>query len=115
MPCCGRSIAAGAILLAALTFTGIRPAGAQEQPPDLQMLLNLDLFSSQGAADSEAPAPGGSMLDQIQALRQMGYLQANPQDLRIGPEGSWGGDQVVPSWSGDQLVPWIFDLFGEGR
>ncbi len=115
MLCRGRSIIAGAILLAALTFTGIRRAQAQEQPPELQMLLNLDLFSSSSADNSQARSPGGSMLDQIRALRQMGYLPANPEGAPYPAYGAEGGPYPPNNAEGgDTLVPWIFD-FLEGN
>ena len=101
-----RSVAAVAIVIAALIFTGIRPAQAQEQAPDLQMLLNLDLFSSSGGDHSQTPAPGGSMLDQIRALRQMGYLRSTSQDGVNPPKSAPAGG---PS------VPWIPDPFEENR
>lgn len=117
MLCRGHSVIAGASLLAALTFIGIRPAQAQAQPPDLQMLLNLDLFSSSGSGGSQAPAPGGSMLDQIQALRQMGYLQGNTQNAPP-PAGYNGGGGPYPPGDGpggDALVPWLSDFLGGNR
>ncbi len=92
--------------MVALTFTGIRRAQAQDQPPDLQMLLDLDLFSSSGADNSQTPAPGGSMLDQIQALRQMGYLGANPESGQNPPSGAGGIDT---------LVPWLFAPIERGQ
>ena len=52
---------------------------AQEAPPDLRMLMNLDLFeprhNSAQAASAPAASPGeDSMLDQIRTLDAMGYL-----------------------------------------
>lgn len=61
----------------ALFLTGVRVSRAQDKPPDLQMLLNLDLFGARPPSDApdnsggDAPA---SMLDQIRALDAMGYL-----------------------------------------
>jgi hypothetical protein len=56
-------------------------AEAQEKAPDLRMLLNLDLFSTQPSGSSNSPSgsidssqPNLSMLDQIRALDAMGYL-----------------------------------------
>jgi hypothetical protein len=81
----GRSLAVIALAATALVMGSSKP-GAQEQPsptpPDLRMLLNLDLFKPQpsdpgnGAPEQRSNA---SMLDQIRALKAMGYLQANPQ------------------------------------
>lgn len=62
-------------LAAAMVVLGARAPGAQEQPPDPTMLLNLDLFAS--PSDSAGPAAhggAGSMLDQIRTLSAMGYL-----------------------------------------
>jgi hypothetical protein len=81
----GRSLAVIALAAAALVM-GSNKTGAQEQPPstppDLRMLLNLDLFRPQPAdAGNGAPEQrsNASMLDQIRALKAMGYLRANPQ------------------------------------
>jgi hypothetical protein len=102
----GRRIVAGVLLLAALTFTGIRQVRAQGQPPDLQMLLNLDLFSSPGSDHSQAAAPGDSMLDQIRALRQMGYLGENAENAQ---------DQPYGAGAIDTLIPWLFAPLEKGQ
>ncbi len=96
-----RSAIGGAILLAALILSGTRNAWSQEQqPPDLQMLLNLDLFSAPaGGTNSDEAPPGGSLLDQIRALRQMGYLPSNLDQQPAPPSGH----QPI-----DDLMPWIF-------
>ncbi|HUY20078.1 MAG TPA: hypothetical protein VMV15_12710 [Candidatus Binataceae bacterium] len=126
----GRSIIAGTIVLAALTFTGIRRVQAQGQQPDLNMLLNLDLFSSSADADqAQPPAPGGSMLDQIQALRQMGYLHGNGEDAPPPPPPGYSGEGPPYPLSGEAgpfpplnnapdvntLMPWLYDFLGGGR
>ena len=79
----GRSLAVIALAAAALV-TGTDKTGAQEQPPstppDLRMLLNLDLFRPQPAdAGNGEPEQrsNASMLDQIRALKAMGYLRGN--------------------------------------
>lgn len=51
----------------------------QEAPPDLRMLMNLDLFEPSHNSAQGAPAPAASpgddsMLDQIRTLDAMGYL-----------------------------------------
>ena len=56
---------------------------AQDAPPNLRMLLNLDLFESRQNDASARPAPGNaasddSMLDQIRTLDSMGYLGRSP-------------------------------------
>jgi len=71
-------IAAAAPLL--LSFAG--PSRAQEQQPDLQMLLNLDLFGKAAAGQSGAGGDSQdsqSLLDQIRTLDAMGYLNGNNQ------------------------------------
>jgi hypothetical protein len=59
---------------AATMLFGVGASFAQERAPDPRMLLNLDLFAS--ASNQNAPTDGSSysMLDQIQTLRAMGYL-----------------------------------------
>ena len=74
---------------AAFTLLGVRASWAQEGLPDPRMLLNLDLFAS--ASNQNAPADGASysMLDQIQTLRAMGYLNGRtmpaPQPAQMAP------------------------------
>ncbi len=61
---------------------------AQDKPPDLQMLLNLDLFGAHppsGAPNSSGGDAPTSMLDQIRALDAMGYLGAAARSS-ISPE-----------------------------
>jgi hypothetical protein len=88
----GRSLAVIALAAAALVV-GSNKAGAQAQPPappDLRMLLNLDLFRPQPSdAGNGAPEQrsNASMLDQIRALKAMGYLRANSQaNSQANPE-----------------------------
>jgi len=68
---------------------------AQDAPPNLKMLLNLDLFESRQNGASATPAPGqaasdDSMLDQIRTLDSMGYLGRNPpvDASDLAPRGS---------------------------
>lgn len=75
-----------ALLLIAATVvcneSGTRRAWAQEAPPDLRMLMNLDLFEPRHSGAKHAPSSDASanaptddsMLDQIRALDSMGYL-----------------------------------------
>jgi hypothetical protein len=67
------------LLATALIFPGVGRAAAQEPPPNLRMLLNLDLFTSQPRESKGTPAPGSgdSMVDQIRALNALGYLRSN--------------------------------------
>jgi hypothetical protein len=73
-----------AIVLFATTVVcaGSRRAMAQDAPPDLRMLMNLDLFESHpgDVKGDQAAADGNddSMLDQIRALNAMGYLGHRP-------------------------------------
>src|SRR5271167_2488907 len=74
-----RKAAAVVTFAAMLVGTGTRRASAQNSPPDLRMLMNLDLFEprSNGVQPSAAPAAAptdDSLLDQIQTLDHMGYL-----------------------------------------
>ena len=72
-----------AILLIATMVVGgeseTRRAFAQDAPPDLRMLMNLDLFEPRHNAGNGAPASAASpaddsLFDQIRALNSMGYL-----------------------------------------
>ena len=64
-------------MLGVVTFTVLasaRYAAAQQSPPDLRMLLNLDLFSAPPPSASGDQPSAPSMLDQIRTLNSMGYL-----------------------------------------
>jgi hypothetical protein len=73
-----------AIVLFAAIFVGTETGGtaAQQGPPDLRMLMNLDLFEPRspgqvGGQAAPAASPtndNDSMLDQIRTLDEMGYL-----------------------------------------
>jgi hypothetical protein len=63
------------MLLAAAISLGARGSWAQ-LAPDPRMLLDLDLFASNSNGPPDARQ--NSMLDQIQTLRAMGYLNAAP-------------------------------------
>jgi hypothetical protein len=73
-----------AIMLSAtmLIVFEARQASEQDTPPDLRMLMNLDLFESRPSNIKSPPAGaaalGDSMLDQIRALDAMGYLGKHP-------------------------------------
>ena len=75
----GPSLFAATVFCTALILISVRPARAQDaDPPDIRMLLNLDLFRSQPhsaagtqGANSES---NDSTLDQIRALNALGYL-----------------------------------------
>lgn len=75
------------VLTAAIFPLGVRVSWAYDHAPDPTMLLNLDLFASGGSQGS-----GGtntSMLEQIQTLRAMGYLNGSdwpgPQPMYANP------------------------------
>jgi hypothetical protein len=62
----------------ALIASSVRPLQAQDSgPPDLEMLLNLDLFRpqpQQGETESGDANSSNSTLDQIRTLNALGYL-----------------------------------------
>lgn len=68
------------VLIGATVLCGeVVRASAQGAPPDLRMLMNLDLFQPRTSGAKGAPAAAGSpgddsMLDQIRTLDSMGYL-----------------------------------------
>ena len=68
------------LLTVTLLIVETRDAAAQDAPPDLHMLMNLDLFASHSNDHNGASAPAAeqpaddSMLEQIRALNAMGYL-----------------------------------------
>jgi hypothetical protein len=75
------------VLATALFFPGVGAATAQESPPNLRMLLNLDLFAARPGNSNGTPAPASngatpgnndSMVDQIRTLNALGYLRTNP-------------------------------------
>ena len=74
-----RKVAAIVMLAAMLVGTEKGRASAQDAPPDLRMLMNLDLFEPRHTGAKYAAAPAASpsddsMLEQIRTLDQMGYL-----------------------------------------
>lgn len=75
-------------MLLALLISSAAPARAQnEPPPDLNMLLNLDLFKPNPNAAAQNGGDG-SMLEQIQTLSTLGYL---------GPNGSAPNSYAPPA------------------
>jgi hypothetical protein len=73
----GRNLITTMSLAAAIIVLGVRASGAQERAPDPRMLLNLDLFTAPANGDSTGHGGGSSMLEQIRALRAMGYLSGH--------------------------------------
>ena len=110
-----RKMAAIMIVAAMLVGTEKGRASAQDAPPDLRMLMNLDLFEPRHNGAQGAPAPAGSptddsMLDQIRTLDAMGYLgnhgDANAGDLPApsAAEGAPpGSEDVAPSKAAPQI------------
>jgi hypothetical protein len=98
------------VLLGAMVLCGeVVRASAQGAPPDLRMLMNLDLFESRHnnakGAPTAAASPGDdSMLDQIRTLDAMGYLgnhggangngASAPRATAAAPESSGGQPQA---------------------
>jgi len=88
-----RRKAAAGIMLASLLVGTAGRALAQQSPPDLRMLMNLDLFEPRNNGVQPAAAPtDDSLLDQIRTLDQMGYLghQAGAQPGSGAPAPSAG-------------------------
>jgi hypothetical protein len=105
------------ILAAMLVGTEKGRASAQDAPPDLRMLMNLDLFEPRHNGAQGASAPAGSptddsMLDQIRTLDAMGYLgnhaDAKAGDLpapRAAEDAAPGAEDVAPSKAAPQIPP----------
>ena len=60
------------MVIAAAIFPGARVSWARDHAPDPRMLLDLDLFVPDYGINPDQNS--NSMLDQIQTLRAMGYL-----------------------------------------
>ena len=74
-----RRVAAVVLIGGMVVGGGVVKALAQAAPPDLRMLMNLDLFEPRHNTAKAAPTAGASpaddsMLDQIRTLDAMGYL-----------------------------------------
>src|SRR5579862_1360698 len=101
-----RKVAAMMLLAAIGVGSETRRASAQDAPPDLRMLMNLDLFeprANQGANGAAAAASptDDSLLDQIRTLDAMGYLGNHAGDSKNGapaPRAAVGG---APGAAGD--------------
>ena len=105
---------AAIVLIATMVVCGetrraLAQNAANEAPPDLRMLMNLDLFEPRlnNAQDAPAAAPGptdDSLLDQIRTLDAMGYL-GNHDDADAGDlpapaaaaSAAPGAEDVAPS------------------
>jgi hypothetical protein len=98
-------------MVAAIALGWTARADAQDQPPDLRILLNLDLFGrtqEAGASSGSQPAPGPSMLEQIRTLRAMGYLggakKTESAAVSAGPQPE-GNTPSAPDQSNDEGTP----------
>ena len=113
-----RKVAAIVLLIGTTVVCGeTRRTWAQDPPPDLHMLMNLDLFeprhnSPQGAAPPATSPADDSMLDQIRTLDKMGYL-GNPADAdadaddlpvpRANARTAPGAEDVAPAKAVPQI------------
>jgi hypothetical protein len=70
----GRNLITTMILAATIILFSSRASEAQDQTPTPQMLLNLDLFTPQAGSHQQGQRDDDSMLEQLRALRAMGYL-----------------------------------------
>src|SRR5579863_5070052 len=74
------------LLTVTLLIVETRDTAAQDAPPNLHMLMNLDLFASRSSDNkgtaAAAPPANDSMLEQIRALNAMGYLGDNSGSAR---------------------------------
>lgn len=77
---------ASAMFLALLISSAPAAQAQNDPPPDLNMLLNLDLFKPNPHAATQSGGDG-SMLEQIQTLNALGYL---------GPNGSPPPNSYAP-------------------
>jgi hypothetical protein len=108
-----------AIMLSAsmLVSTGARQVFAQDAPPNLRMLLNLDLFESRTGSTESTPAPGAptpddSMLDQIRTLNAMGYLGKPATAQGSDTAGSLVGNARTPAATTEPSNNPTFDIEG---
>jgi hypothetical protein len=102
-----------ATMLVAAMLVGIERGStlAQDAPPDLGMLMNLDLFEprhkvAEGATAPPASPSDDSMLEQIRTLDAMGYLgnhdDADANDLPA-PALSEGAEEAAPPTAPAQI------------
>ena len=71
----GHNLIMTMLLAATIMLVSSRASEAQDQTPPPRMLLNLDLFTAQpGNAPGAAGTDNASTLEQLRALRAMGYL-----------------------------------------
>ncbi len=72
----GRNLTTTILLAVTILLISSRASQAQDQTPPPRMLLNLDLFTAPPDGKKPGPAAEGneSTLQQLRALRAMGYL-----------------------------------------
>jgi hypothetical protein len=72
-------------LASSFAFVKAAPSLAQERPPDIDMLLNLDLFEQRAAPKNQGQNHGkvqdasmqdASMIEQLQTLEKMGLIDS---------------------------------------
>ena len=76
------------MIVAVIAFTRVDPAAAQDQPPSPEMLLNLDLFKSQGQPEEGSNTGGESLFDKIRGMNSIGMLGGNgnaPANYPVAP------------------------------
>ena len=94
-----RRLRSVALLSMVLALSGATSVQAQNSgSPDLQMLLNLDLFRPQPNQfnGTESPNSGDTTLDQIRALNALGYLGTNNVNTAAGSGGGPGAHPYAP-------------------
>jgi hypothetical protein len=92
-----RLISLGTLFMV-LVASGTSPVRAQDSaPPDLHMLLDLDLFRSlqRGEKGWEGSSSNDSTLDQIRTLNALGYL-GNSDNARASGESSRSQTPATP-------------------
>lgn len=103
----GRNLLTTMLLAATIILISSRVSEAQDQTPTPRMLLNLDLFAAQpgGRQRGQATGDGDSMLEQLRALRAMGYLSADgplPDDDDPDEPASVPTHAIQKSWRPQQ-------------
>ena len=67
-------------LASSIAITVAVPSFVQERPPDIDMLLNLDLFKQKAALKNQGQNQGkvqdASMIEQLQTLEKMGLIDS---------------------------------------
>ena len=112
----------GATVVCGETRRSSAQDAAHEAPPDLRMLMNLDLFEPRHNNAKSVAAPAASpsddsMLDQIRTLDAMGYLGNNHPDAEASddaPRSLGNSSEVRPSAPVPSNNP-TFDVEGPQR